>query len=144
MRTIRRRNFDEIMFWVLYLEGSDRLVDDAGTAGGYTSRTPFVIAGDLRARPDDDAVVFDGVSSIDQLLQHPGIQDSDSTNQATASWLDGVRVDYVLPSSDLEVAAAGVVDPRAGANPAIARAAEAASDHRLVWVDIVWPPTHAP
>ena len=58
--------------------------------------------------------------------------------------LDGVRVDYVLPSSDLEVAAAGVVDPRPGANPTIARAAEAASDHRLVWVDIVWPPTDAP
>jgi len=58
--------------------------------------------------------------------------------------MDGVRVDYVLPGSDLTVTAAGVVDPRAGANPTIARAAEAASDHRLVWVDIVWPPTRAP
>ena len=139
-----RRNFDEIMFWVLYLEGSDRLVDDAGTAGGYASRAPFVIAGDLNARPGDEAVVYDGVPAIDQLLEHPGIQDPDSTNRPTASWLDGVRVDYVLPSSDLTVTAAGVIDPRAGVNPTIARAAEAASDHRLVWVDIAWPPTRAP
>jgi len=139
-----RRNFDEIMFWVLYVEGNDRLVDDAGTPGGYASWAPFVIAGDLNARPGDEAVVYDGVSAIDQLLEHPRIQDPDTTNRATANWLDGVRVDYVLPSSDLSVAAAGVVDPRGGASPTITRAAEAASDHRLVWVDIVWPPTRAP
>lgn len=139
-----RRNFDEIMFWVLYVEGNGRLVDDAGEPGGYRSWAPFVIAGDLNARPGDEAVVYDGVSAIDQLLEHPRIQDPDSTNRATASWLDGVRVDYVLPSADLAVAAVGVVDPRATANPTIARAAEAASDHRLVWVDIVWPPTRAP
>lgn len=138
-----RRNFDEIMFWLLYLEGNDRLVDDSGLPGGYASRSPFVVAGDLNARPGDEAVVYDGVSAIDQLLRHPRIQDPDSTNQATASWLDGPRVDYVLPSSDLSVAAAGVVDPRAGANPTIARAVAAASDHRLVWVDIVWPPSRA-
>lgn len=138
-----RRNFDEIMFWLLYLEGSDRLVDDSGSPGGYASWSPFVIAGDLNARPGDEAVVYDGVSAIDQLLRHPRIQDPDSTNRATASWLDGVRVDYVLPSSDLSVTAVGVVDPRAGANPTIARAVAAASDHRLVWVDIVWPPSRA-
>jgi len=138
-----RRNFDEIMFWLLYLEGNDRLVDDSGLPGGYASRSPFVVAGDLNARPGDEAVVYDGVSAIDQLLRHPRIQDPDSTNQATASWLDGPRVDYVLPSSDLSVTAAGVVDPRAGANPTIARAVAAASDHRLVWVDIVWPPSRA-
>ena len=136
-----RRNFDEIMFWVLYLEGNDRLVDDTGTPGGNMSGSPFVVAGDLNARPGDDAVVYDGRSAIDQLLEHPGIQDPDPANRATASWLDGVRVDYVLPSADLSVTAVGIVDPRAGANPTIARAAAAASDHRLVWVDIVWPPT---
>ena len=139
-----RRNFDEIMFWVLYVEGNDRLVDDAGASGGYRSRAPFVIAGDLNARPGDEAVVYDGVSAIEQLLEHPRIQDPDTTNRATANWLDGVRVDYVLPSSDLSVTAVGVVDPRTAANPTIARAAAAASDHRLVWVDIAWPPTRAP
>lgn len=138
-----RRNFDEIMFWALYLQGSDRLTDDAGTSGGYASRAPFVVAGDLNARPGDEAVVYDGVSAIDQLLDHARIQDSDTTNRATAHWRDGVRVDYVLPSSDLSVIAAGVVDPRPGADPIIARAAEAASDHRLVWVDVRWPPDRA-
>ena len=62
-----------------------RLVDDAGEAGGYGSQAPFVIAGDLNARPGDEAVVYDGVSAIDQLLEHPGIQDPDSTSRATAS-----------------------------------------------------------
>lgn len=135
-----RRNFDEIGFWVLYLEGNDRLVDDTGAHGGYASRAPFVIAGDLNARPGDDSVVYNGMSAIDQLLAHPRIQDPDPTHRPTARWLDGVRVDYVLPSSDLSVAAAGVVDPRVSASPTIARAAAAASDHRLVWVDIAWPP----
>ena len=135
-----RRNFDEIMFWVLYLEGRDALADDGGVTGGYGSSSPFVIAGDLNATPGDTAVVYDGVSAIDQLIDHPRIQDSDPENRATASWMDGVRVDYVLPSADLEIAASGVVDPRPGANPVVARAAEAASDHRLVWVDVVWPP----
>jgi hypothetical protein len=138
-----RRNFDEIRFWGLYLEGSDRLVDDAGARGGYRSRSPFVIAGDLNARPGDEAVVYDGVSAIDQLLRQPRIQDPDTTHRATASWLDGVRVDYVLPSADLSVTGFGVVDPPAEANPTIARAAEAASDHRLVWVDVTWPPLRA-
>lgn len=134
-----RRNFDEIRFWVLYLDGEETLVDDDGRSGGYGSAAPFVILGDLNAQPGDESVSYDGISSIDQLLGHPRIQDPDPTNRATADWLDGVRVDYVLPSSDLQVTAMGVVDPRPGANPIIARAAEAASDHRLVWVDIAWP-----
>ena len=138
-----RRNFDEIMFWVLYLEGNDALADDDGSTGGYGSRSPFLVAGDLNATPGDTEVVYDGVSAIDQLIDHPRIQDSDPDNRATASWMDGVRVDYVLPSADLEIAASGVVDPRPGANPTVARAVEAASDHRLVWVDIVWPPLRA-
>jgi Endonuclease/Exonuclease/phosphatase family len=135
-----RRNFDEIMFWVLYLDGNDRLVDDRGMAGGYRSTSPFVIAGDLNARPGDEDVVYEGVSAIDQLLQNPRIQDPDSANRITAHWLGGVRVDYVLPSSDLRVIGMGVVDPPLEADSTLARAAETASDHRLVWLDVRWPP----
>jgi len=138
-----RRNFDEIGFWVRYLDGEAALVDDRGRSGGYGSRAPFVILGDLNARPGDEEVVYDGVSAIEQLLSDPRIQDPDSANLATASWLDGVRVDYALPDANLEVRAFGVVDPTAEANATLARAAETASDHRLVWIDVAWPPAGA-
>lgn len=134
-----RRNFDEIRFWVLYLEGEEGLVDDLGRPGGYASGAPFVIAGDLNARPGDQAVVYDGVSPIDQLLDHPRITDPPETQRTTASWLDGVRVDYVLTSADLPVTGGGVFDPDPESDPDGARWAEAASDHRLVWVDVGWP-----
>ena len=61
----------------------------------------------------------------------------------TADWRDdgqgpgNLRVDYVLPSADLEVTAAGVFWPAAG--EPLADAAATASAHRLVWVDLVLP-----
>ena len=60
----------------------------------------------------------------------------------TADWRDdggpgNLRVDYVLPSAGLAVTAAGVFWPAPG--EPLAEAARAASDHRLVWVDIALP-----
>jgi hypothetical protein len=60
----------------------------------------------------------------------------------TADWRDdggpgNLRVDYVLPSAELDVAGAGVFWPAPG-DP-LAAAAQAASSHRLVWVDIELP-----
>ena len=135
-----RRNFDEIRFWVLYLEGSDTLIDDAGGRGGYASGAPFVIAGDLNAQPGNEEVMFDGVSAIDQLLHHPGIQDPPGTRANTARFLGGVRVDYVLPSAGLEVLKSCVFNPDSTADPSGAALADLASDHRLVWIDVAWPP----
>ena len=73
--------------------------------------------------------------------------------QDTADFSDGgpnspgnLRVDYVLPSADLEVCASGVFWPTAD-DPAFALVnddAEASSDHRLVWVDIALPGTRCP
>ncbi len=131
-----RRNFDEIRFWLLYLEDSAALVDDAGRPGGYGSTAPFVIAGDLNARPADPAVVYDDVSAIDQLLGHPRIQDPTPTLRRSAEFLGGVRVDYVLPSWNLDVLGGGAFDPDPDEDPEAARLAEAASDHRLVWADL--------
>ena len=135
-----RRNFDEIRFWVLYMDGDARLVDDEGRAGGYASTAPFVIAGDLNARPADPEVVYDGVSAIDQLLSDPRLQDPGPEDAPTAVWNEGARVDYVLPSADLRVTSSGVFDPDPEASPDGARRAATASDHRLVWVDVAWPP----
>lgn len=74
-------------------------------------------------------------------------------SQDTADFSDGgphspgnLRVDYVLPSADLEVCASGVFWPTQG-DPAYARVSDDAatsSDHRLVWVDIALPGTRCP
>lgn len=71
----------------------------------------------------------------------------------TADFSDGgpnspgnLRVDYVLPSADLEVCASGVYWPTSD-DPAFARVnddTDAGSDHRLVWVDIALPGARCP
>ena len=57
-----------------------------------------------------------------------------------------LRVDYVLPSKDLEVCASGVFWPRADdAEFALVNDdAEQSSDHRLVWIDIALPGRRCP
>jgi len=135
-----RRNSDEIRFWRLYLEGDARLVDDAGRTGGYGSTRPFVVAGDLNARPGDTAVAYGGVGAVDQLLQSSRIRDPLATAGPTAVFYGGIRIDYVLPSESLETLGGGVFWPSPDADPEGAALADSASDHRLVWLDIAWPP----
>ncbi|MBP8221271.1 MAG: endonuclease/exonuclease/phosphatase family protein, partial [Aeromonadaceae bacterium] len=62
-----------------------------------------------------------------------------------AHWthLRGLRLDYVLPSRDLQVQGSGVFWPSAGepgrewlADAADLERAEYSSDHRLVWLDL--------
>jgi endonuclease/exonuclease/phosphatase family metal-dependent hydrolase len=134
-----RRNYDEIRFWRLYLEGNARLVDDDGRTGGYAAARPFVIAGDLNARPGDTAVVYEGVAAVDQLLRHPRIQDPLATAGPTAVFFGGIRIDYVLPSRGLEVLGGGVFWPAPDSDPEGAALADSASDHRMVWLDLAWP-----
>lgn len=57
-----------------------------------------------------------------------------------------LRIDYVLPSKDLEVCASGVFWPRAE-DPEFALVndnAEQSSDHRLVWIDVALPGRRCP
>lgn len=134
-----RRNYDEIGFWVRYLEGSEALYDDRGRRGGYAEDDPFVVAGDLNADPSGGEAVLDGRPAIDQLLGHPDIQDPQPLRGVpTASFGGGMRVDYLLPSAGLEVVGGGVF----GESPA-GEAGDpdpaAASDHRLVWLDLRLP-----
>lgn len=152
----QRRNADEVGFWRAYLDGV-ALPDDAGRQAPRAD-APFVLAGNLNLDP------LDGVGrgeAIAALLAHPALVDprprsggaeavgAEGANAAhagdpgldTADWRDdgpgNLRVDYVLPSADLAVAGAGVFWPRPG--EPLAEAA-AASDHRLVWVDVRLPP----
>lgn len=153
-----RRNHDEIRLWSDYVSGNaDYLYDDRGVRGGLSKTEAFVIAGDLNADP------LDGDShpnAIDQLLKNPLVRaDFIPASTGGAYWANqqggvnskhlgnplhdtgdfsdqrvgNMRIDYVLPSRDLEVAASGVLWPKPGEPGA---EAVIASDHRMVWIDI--------
>ncbi|MFO8184566.1 MAG: endonuclease/exonuclease/phosphatase family protein, partial [Candidatus Aegiribacteria sp.] len=124
-----RRNHDEIRFWQLYLDG----------AFGPAPRTRFVVIGDANLDPDHS----DGRrGAIRQLLADPRLQDPRPAHdgpdapRATVDWdqTGPRRVSYILPSTDLEVAGAGIHWPPDGTPGR--DAAATASHHRLVWVDL--------
>ncbi len=98
--------------------------------------------------------------TIAQLLGHPRIQDTGEAatsrgalqrreeyqggepgpprflERATASWAGSVRVDYVLPSTNLIVLDGGVFWPSMEEDAEGLALAEQASDHHLVWIDV--------
>jgi Endonuclease/Exonuclease/phosphatase family len=159
------RNAAEIAFWAEYLDGVP-FPDDAGHAAALEPGAAVVVLGDLNLDPLDG----DGRrGSIRRLLEHPRLQDPRPASAGgaaaaaqgganghhegdpaldTADWRDhgngdapgNLRVDFVLPSRELEVAAAGVFWPAPGdpLAPLVAETKDerASSDHRLVWVDI--------
>jgi endonuclease/exonuclease/phosphatase family metal-dependent hydrolase len=154
-----RRNFDEVGLWAAYLDGEPALYDDQGRTGGIETGASFVIAGDLNARPDGEEPRYVGRSgrettAIGQLLERDDVTDPGHLlsssgalagrepgppqhwERATAEFLDGARVDYLLPGRGLEVTGGGVFWPSPEEDPEGARLAELASDHRLVWLDL--------
>lgn len=129
-----RRNHDEAAFWL------HRRPDG-----------PFVLIGN----PNLDLLDGEGrPEAMAALLEHaqdtrprgafqpgqPGVNAShrgDPALDTGAFDADGpgnLRVDYVLPSRDLRVTDSGVLWP--APDDPLAGAVEAASNHRLVWVDI--------
>jgi endonuclease/exonuclease/phosphatase family metal-dependent hydrolase len=159
-----RRNHDEIRFWADYVDPrrAAYVRDDAGRPGGLAAGAAFVVLGDLNADPRDGDTTGDPVRA---LLAHPLIAPGVVPTSAggaeralvqgganemhrgdpaadTADFRDepgpgNLRVDYVLPSATLAVAGAGVFWPAADDPHA---ALVEASDHRLVWVDLVLAP----
>ena len=141
------RNHDEIRFWSDYLADSSHLIDDAGQHGGLGEHQPFVIAGDLNSDPESGD---SRRSAIRQLLAHKRIQDplpsSEGASEAsqrqkpnaTSAFGDDrlMRLDYVLPSSELTIRDAGVFWPKSSD-----RDLELvnASDHRMVWIEVELP-----
>ena len=158
------RNHDEIRFWADYItpEQSAYIYDDeddpAQPSGGLAPEASFVIMGDLNADP------FDGDSTnnaVNQLLDHQRVNTSvtpaslggpeqallqgeaNAQHQGnpaydTADFNDAasgnLRADYVLPSTDLSIVDAEVFWPLS-TDPLYDLVL--ASDHRLVWVDVV-------
>ena len=155
------RNYDEIRFWAEYLNQStaDYMVDDLGRAGGLGTTEAFVIAGDFNADPNDG----DSISgAVEQLLQHTrvnntcqaasqgaieaameqgGINDQHAGNPTfdTSDFNDeftgNFRLDYVLPSKQLQAVSCGVFWPSSEQQ---GHHLVSVSDHRLVWLDISW------
>ncbi|WP_052260972.1 endonuclease/exonuclease/phosphatase family protein [Photobacterium gaetbulicola] len=156
-----RRNHDELALLTAIIEDAEHLVDDKGSPGGIGRDSRFVVMGDLNA----DMADGDGMKrAIRDLLLHPTIHRSVSSGRMTpkslggrflrpwqprrgrpSEWthISGLRLDYVLPSANLEVLQSGVfwpdkkdplrhliTDDRGRERP------QAGSDHRLVWVDI--------
>lgn len=156
------RNHDEIRFLMDYVAADDSgtyIVDDQGKSGPLKPDSSFVILGDLNADPIDG----DGrADAIRKLLDHPrvakypapqsdgGVQAAESSGGAnlkhqgnpandTGDFNDknpgNLRIDFVLPSSNLKVLASGVYWPSKTQSPESSELVKA-SDHRLVWVDI--------
>lgn len=159
-RRNQRRNHDEIRLWSDYLMGGEAA---AYVGASLPASAAFVVMGDQNADPVDGGS-YPG--AIDQLLEHPRIQRGvlptsfgavegsrlqAGTNEQhrgdhaadTADFDDervgNLRVDYVLPSTNLRVIASGVFWPQnddplhrlVAMEPKVA-----SSDHRMVYIDV--------
>ena len=160
-----RRNYDELRLFSDYVSDdvtkSAYLIDDKGVKGGLATDASFVIAGDLNADPVDgdsynfairpllsNARVSQEVAVGNYLPQSKGgaeYQTDKAFFGVADSWtqLFPLRLDYVLPSADLNVVDSGVYwEPKGSEHRYLFENAEGeqgksvTSDHRLVWVDI--------
>ena len=154
-----KRNHDEIRFWGEYVlnRGNDWIVDDLGIHGGLSDGERFVIAGDLNADPIDgdgipgtivellenpmvarmttprsEGAVEAALADAGANLTHRGAHHHDTGNFGPK--VGNLRVDYVLPSVGWQVLDKGVFWPKKGA---IGSEWINASDHHMVWVDLI-------
>lgn len=136
-----KRNHDEAVFWLRLFEGALPMPPVTGA---------FVLLGDANLDPVDGDGLSDGIKALlaAPALQDPaprGTHDRSDPGQAGDPALDtalydqlgGLRLDYVLPSQDLTIAASGVLWPPV-TDPLYADLV-AASHHFPVWVDITLP-----
>ncbi|MFD1008589.1 endonuclease/exonuclease/phosphatase family protein [Oceanisphaera ostreae] len=159
------RNHDELRLWHDYIRSPQGhyLIDDSGKQGGLEAGADFVILGDLNADPTDGDGFREGIQG---LLADPALNQSvalgrlrpaarggfalQQTNTRMGSpkyWThsQGLRLDYVLPSAGLQALASGVYWPERNKvnaelfwNKRGWPDSRASSDHRLVWVDLIF------
>lgn len=132
------RNHDETAFWTQFLDTN--------------AITPFAIMGTSNLDPIDGEGRHMAMKS---RLTHPKLQDPEPASKGGISQADpdhsgpanldtvdydgpgNLRVDYVLPSADLNVAGAGVFWPAPSDTLFLGTDGLAAGRHRLVWVDVI-------
>ncbi len=146
----RLRNHDETRFWTHLLDGALPYAPP---------EPPFVLMGDSNLDPHDG----DGLhAAMAALLAHPALQDPQPRSAGavaaadreragdpalhTTDWRGGrgpgnLRVDYVLPSTDLHVTGAGVFWPAPDDPLAelLGDPGDPPTRHRLVWGDVALP-----
>ncbi|GEM_PF-156713 len=159
-----KRNHDEIRFWADYVTpgNGEYIYDDNGGTGGLNSGEKFVIMGDQNADPNDGdstnnailqlldnsqintAVTPSSEGGIDAASRQGGANATHKGNPGfdTADFADtspgNLRVDYVLPSNDLDIIEAGVFWPESD-HPQFDLVGDfpfPSSDHRLVYADV--------
>jgi 3-phytase len=153
-----KRNHDEIRLFADYIspEKGNYLYDDNGNPATLDENSSFVILGDMNADS------FGGSSfrgAIDLLLKHPRVHPGPAfgelvpSSEGSKAWHEenpndshpvhktavfNRRVDYVLPSSDLQPLESGVFWFPPSDSLSYLTTGREGSDHRLVWVDVTW------
>lgn len=137
--------------------------DDAGIKGALAKDACFIILGDLNADPIDGSGLHDGIQGLLDSKQVNGKIIPTSEGGVEAASLQGkqnanhkgnpahdtgdfndanpgnLRCDFALPSANIEVESSGVFWPkREGISDDDKKMIEA-TDHRLVWVDLLLP-----
>ncbi|MEC9488214.1 MAG: endonuclease/exonuclease/phosphatase family protein, partial [Halanaerobium sp.] len=138
-----RRNHDEVRLIADYISGSEYIYDDSGTSGGLPEGAKFVVMGDMNANPGEK----DNYDAASLLLDHPLINSTvlpvsqggimKGTPYNTSS---GLQIDYVLPSTNLDLLGSAVFWPGVGPGALeLTNSVRQASDHYLVWAEIGLP-----
>ena len=152
-----KRNHDEIRLFADYISAvkGDYLYNDGGESASLGPDDSFVIMGDMNADPKRGSSFR---NAIDQLLEHPRVHSETATgglvpsSEGSKKWHEqnpneshpahktavfNLRVDYVLPSADLQPTASGVFWPAPSDSLSYLTTGREGSDHRLVWVDVL-------
>lgn len=133
------RNHDEIRMISAIIENHQFLYDDQGLIGGLAEGSSFVVMGDLNADPKHGSSIGDPINTFllgsNQIAKTPAPASSIKIEGLDPTDTSGfrLRVDYVLPSSDLEILDSGLW--RYGSD----RDSGFGSDHFPVWVDLLVP-----
>ncbi len=160
-------NRAELKFWDDYINAKSYFYDDNGKTGGLAAGSKFIIAGDMNA----DAMKGDGDRlTIDKLLKSPYVninatvggkkptskggpecfdlghckaENSNTLYPEAITSVSGLRLDYVIPSSNLSINNSGVFFPSSREegyhlvfDKELGASKGVTSDHRMVWMDL--------